>query len=162
LAYASAVLGQEGGGESVLSPLVDVVLVLVGLFLYFLPSLLAARRQVPNAGSVFVLNLFLGWSLIGWVIALAMAFRDAPGPLSSGPAPRMRGAFQVTFTHSGSRYLFGTSFDPAGYAIWDRQRPGEPIERFPYSEHGKSEGFARYEAMEPDFEEVPPGGQPPA
>lgn len=28
-----------------------------------------------NTGSVVVLNLFLGWAVIGWVVALAMACR---------------------------------------------------------------------------------------
>lgn len=41
--------------------------------IYFLPSLIAAARGVRNGCSVFVLNLFLGWTLIGWVVALAMS-----------------------------------------------------------------------------------------
>ncbi|MGH9196652.1 MAG: superinfection immunity protein, partial [Acidimicrobiia bacterium] len=45
--------------------------------LYLIPSLVAAIRKVPNAGSVFVINLFLGWTLIGWVVALAMAARSS-------------------------------------------------------------------------------------
>jgi hypothetical protein len=36
-----------------------------------LDSLVA--RKKPSANSVFVLNLFLGWTLIGWVGALALA-----------------------------------------------------------------------------------------
>jgi predicted cupin superfamily sugar epimerase len=32
-------------------------------------------RKVRNQGIVVVINLFLGWTLIGCVIALAMAFR---------------------------------------------------------------------------------------
>jgi hypothetical protein len=44
--------------------------------LYFLPTIVAASRKVPNQGSVLVVNLFLGWTLLGWVIALAMAARS--------------------------------------------------------------------------------------
>ena len=51
---------------------------LVGLLLYFLPTVVALRRKVPNSISVLVINLFLGWSLIGWVVALAMAVRTKP------------------------------------------------------------------------------------
>jgi hypothetical protein len=29
-----------------------------------------------NTGAIFALNLFLGWSLIGWVIALVWALKD--------------------------------------------------------------------------------------
>ena len=39
--------------------------------LYFLPSLIA--RKNPNVSSVFLVNLFLGWTLVGWVVALKMA-----------------------------------------------------------------------------------------
>ena len=38
----------------------------------------AHERKVPNFGSIAVINLFLGWTLIGWVVALAMAFRSVP------------------------------------------------------------------------------------
>ena len=45
----------------------------VGLILYFVPFVVALVRKTPNVGSVFVINLFLGWTVIGWIIALAMA-----------------------------------------------------------------------------------------
>ncbi|MCX5101012.1 MULTISPECIES: superinfection immunity protein [unclassified Streptomyces] len=44
----------------------------MGIPLYFLPFFIAAGRGV-NTGSVFVINLFLGWTFIGWVVALAMS-----------------------------------------------------------------------------------------
>jgi hypothetical protein len=40
---------------------------------YFLPALIAGSRGHHNSGSIFVLNLFLGWTFLGWIIALAMA-----------------------------------------------------------------------------------------
>jgi hypothetical protein len=48
--------------------------------LYFLPTIIGAIRKVPNVVSVFVINFFLGWTLVGWVVALAMAARTAPPP----------------------------------------------------------------------------------
>lgn len=54
------------------------VLLAVGALLYFLPAVIA--RQKPNASSVFVINLFLGWTLIGWVVALAMAVSNPSQP----------------------------------------------------------------------------------
>jgi len=54
-----------------------VVIALV-VTIYFLPSIVAVGRHVPNTGSVFVINAFLGWTLIGWVVALAMAARSVP------------------------------------------------------------------------------------
>jgi hypothetical protein len=45
----------------------------VGLAIYFLPTMIAWYRDSPVAGSVTVVNLFLGWTFIGWVVSLAMA-----------------------------------------------------------------------------------------
>jgi hypothetical protein len=45
---------------------------------YVLPFLIGLARRVPNLASLFVVNVFLGWTLIGWVVALAMAVRDRP------------------------------------------------------------------------------------
>jgi hypothetical protein len=48
------------------------------LALYFTPTIVAVGRKVVNTGSVVVINLFLGWTLVGWVVALAMAVRTHP------------------------------------------------------------------------------------
>ena len=40
-------------------------------FLYFLPSLIGMRKSC--AAAIFALNFFLGWTVIGWVMALAVA-----------------------------------------------------------------------------------------
>jgi hypothetical protein len=37
---------------------------------YFLPSIIALARSKRNTLSIFILNFFLGWTLVGWVIAL--------------------------------------------------------------------------------------------
>ena len=50
------------------------------LILYFLPTIIAHERGVTSLGSIFVINLFLGWTLIGWVVALAMGVRTVPFP----------------------------------------------------------------------------------
>ena len=43
------------------------------LFPYFLPTIIAILRHKANAGGIFVLNLLLGWTLIGWIGALVWA-----------------------------------------------------------------------------------------
>jgi hypothetical protein len=55
-----------------------VVLVILAIALYMLPTIVGSVRKVVNIGSVFAINLFLGWSLVGWVVALAMALRTNP------------------------------------------------------------------------------------
>jgi hypothetical protein len=49
-----------------------ILLILVAIP-YFIPSIVAISRGMHNKGSVIVVNVFLGWTLIGWVVALAMA-----------------------------------------------------------------------------------------
>jgi hypothetical protein len=50
-----------------------------GFVLYFLPAIVAFARSKRDAVSILVLNLFLGWTAIGWVIALVWALKaDVP------------------------------------------------------------------------------------
>jgi hypothetical protein len=47
--------------------------------LYFLPSIIALARSKRDLLAIFLLNLFLGWSIIGWFVALIWAAKnDAP------------------------------------------------------------------------------------
>lgn len=96
------------------------------LCLYLIPTFVAAARKVPNAGSVFVINLLLGWTLIGWVVALAMAARSTPPPQvhqtftsqPSGPAappppetsPSTRGAVLAYCPQCGTQAIPGHRF----------------------------------------------------
>jgi len=48
----------------------DFLIVLIVLMLYLLPAILANMRGHKNFASIFVLNIFLGWTFLGWVIAL--------------------------------------------------------------------------------------------
>lgn len=49
------------------------VIALAVVAFYFLPALVASHRKHPNTNAITVLNLLLGWSLIGWVVALVWA-----------------------------------------------------------------------------------------
>ncbi len=48
---------------------------LFSLALYFLPTIIAIARKQPNALAIFVLNFFLGWTFIGWVVALVWSVK---------------------------------------------------------------------------------------
>lgn len=62
------------GMETTGSLLQGLLLLLFGLALYFLPTIIASwSPRHHNAGAIFVLNLFLGWTFIGWVVALVWA-----------------------------------------------------------------------------------------
>lgn len=43
------------------------------LGLYFLPFIVALCLSKRNKAGIFILNLFLGWTLLGWVGALVWA-----------------------------------------------------------------------------------------
>jgi hypothetical protein len=50
-----------------------------GFVLYFLPTIIAFVRSKRDAVAILALNLFLGWTAIGWIIAMVWALRqDAP------------------------------------------------------------------------------------
>lgn len=51
--------------------LLGLVLLVLGVYVYFLPTWFA--RDKGRLASIFVLNLFLGWTLVGWVGAMVWA-----------------------------------------------------------------------------------------
>lgn len=53
-----------GGGAGSLAVLALAVLI------YLIPTTIAHRRRHRNATGIFLLNLLLGWTLLGWVGAL--------------------------------------------------------------------------------------------
>ncbi len=52
-----------------------------GFVMYFIPSIIALAKSKPNTLTIFLINFFLGWSLIGWVVALVMAVRNEAPPV---------------------------------------------------------------------------------
>jgi len=53
-----------------------VVLLLVSFGIYFLPTICVVFGKRKNAMAITVLNLFLGWTIIGWVVSLVWALTD--------------------------------------------------------------------------------------
>jgi hypothetical protein len=50
-----------------------------GFLMYFLPTILAFARNKRDTAAILLLNLFLGWTMIGWVVALVWAVKaDVP------------------------------------------------------------------------------------
>jgi hypothetical protein len=50
-----------------------------GTVMYFLPSIVALAKSKRDLLAIFLLNFFLGWTMIGWVVALVWAAKsDAP------------------------------------------------------------------------------------
>jgi hypothetical protein len=95
--------------------LIIVHLVLVVLLIpYFLPTIVAIVRKKRNVGAIAILNFFLGWTLIGWIVALVWALTaDAPAVAvtnitnypPAAPTPPT-GPIQGGGTPVGSRAMF--------------------------------------------------------
>jgi hypothetical protein len=67
-------------------------LIVLLLIAYLIPALIATLRGHQSVGGIWALNLFLGWTFIGWVLALAWSLSAtshkvvvaaAPSPSSS-------------------------------------------------------------------------------
>lgn len=59
-------------------PEILVWLAAVFAYCYVKPASKAASRKHKNANAIFMLNLLLGWSVIGWVAALVWAYTNQP------------------------------------------------------------------------------------
>ncbi|WP_033063671.1 superinfection immunity protein [Pseudomonas brassicacearum] len=71
------------------SPVAGFILLAIAFIAYFLPTFIASKRDHPNGTSIFLLNLFLGWTFIGWLGALiwsASAITKAAPAVIAPPA----------------------------------------------------------------------------
>ena len=51
--------------------------------LYFLPTIVASSKNKQNTGAIFALNLLLGWTVIGWILAFIWALTQDANPQPS-------------------------------------------------------------------------------
>ena len=64
------------------------LLIVIGFFaLYFAPSIMAYKRNKHNKGAILTLNTLLGWTLLGWVVALIWAeSKDSENTIVTAPS----------------------------------------------------------------------------
>lgn len=67
--------------------------------LYMLPTIEAWLKNHQNLTSIALVNFFLGWTLIGWVIAIVWAFRKPE--YQARPAPQK--AYEPMFPQSEAK-----------------------------------------------------------
>lgn len=87
--HALAAGGSDPGGAAA-----GFAIIFTVIGAYWVPTIVAlCRRRVVNTGSIVVINAFLGWSVVGWVVALAMACKSARPPQAVfypyGPPPQL-------------------------------------------------------------------------
>lgn len=59
--------------------LLALIAIIAIIGIYILPWICASIRNHENLPAIGVLNLFLGWTFIGWVVCLVWAFKNSPG-----------------------------------------------------------------------------------
>lgn len=60
-----------------MGPIASLALLFLAVVVYFTPTIIALGKR--NALAIFALNLLLGWTFIGWVVAFVWAcIRDKP------------------------------------------------------------------------------------
>jgi hypothetical protein len=90
----------EVGGVGSMSATEWYVIGIVLLPVYFLPTIVAQWRRVPARWTITVGNVFLGLTLVGWVVLLGVAVwptrraskQSPPSPSEPPPANRSEGS----------------------------------------------------------------------
>jgi hypothetical protein len=53
----------------------EAIFVIFIVFMYFIPSMVAASCDNKNTHAISILNVFTGWTFIGWVVCLVWAVK---------------------------------------------------------------------------------------
>jgi hypothetical protein len=56
--------------------LISLLLILAVIAVYFFPAILANRRQARHEVGIFWINLFLGWTVLGWFAVLIWSLAE--------------------------------------------------------------------------------------
>ncbi len=55
-----------------------LVVLLIFVALYFLPTIIAFTEGHEHKGAIFFYNIFLGWTVVGWIVLAIWAIQKAP------------------------------------------------------------------------------------
>jgi hypothetical protein len=100
----------------------EIVVLLAAVALYFLPALIADRRMRHDLLIIALFNAVLGWTLIGWVLALFWAFQpNPPKDLGAQTKERERRLGMGVFSRLLSEHVAARSARDQRAA--DRERP---------------------------------------
>lgn len=65
-----------GGSGLIKHKFMQTLFIILLLLIYFLPSILAFKNNKYNPWKVVLFNILLGWTVFGWIIALALAVKS--------------------------------------------------------------------------------------
>jgi LPS O-antigen subunit length determinant protein (WzzB/FepE family) len=72
---------------SPMQALLAVAVLFMVLYIYFLPTITAIKRNSPRKTAVIILNVLFGFTLFGWVVALILATKKTQPTIISYNAP---------------------------------------------------------------------------
>jgi hypothetical protein len=87
---------------------VVILVCAASICLYFIPAL--AGRNKKNRAAIFWLNFLLGWTMVGWIVALVWALTkdaEAPQPVIVNQTPALS---SVLCPHCGKYSPSATQF----------------------------------------------------
>ena len=65
-------MGSAAAGAGIMT----AIIVIVGIVIYLIPTFVACKRKHTYKVAIILLNIFLGWTFIGWVGCLVWDFID--------------------------------------------------------------------------------------
>jgi len=65
---------QQIASDIANSGIIGIVIIVVTLFLYFLPPFIAYRRKHNAFTGILIIDIFFGWTFIGWILCLVWAY----------------------------------------------------------------------------------------
>ena len=129
------VIGDAANG--IVGIIFIVALWLAGSAAYFAPTIIALARKSRDIGVVIAVNMFLGWTLVGWVVALAFALRDnsahnqQPWPQMPPPypyPPQQQWPAQPPMWHNQSAPPpYGYPANPGSQQTFPHSAPGDQL-----------------------------------
>jgi hypothetical protein len=111
-ATPSAITGDTKVDSAIFMMLIGGVLAIT---VYFLPAIIGSKREISSSGALFFVNLFFGWTVLGWLICFLWAatgatraqdafFKGNVGPAGpSGPNPMDDPAFREAYAKERAR-----------------------------------------------------------
>lgn len=97
--YGLTMLGDDAGAT------IQAILLMAVLALgYFVPTVIAASRKHHNLGAIIAVNVLLGWTFIGWVVALVWSLTEAHPTVTVQQLQAAPVAYQVGDVANGYRY----------------------------------------------------------
>jgi hypothetical protein len=53
-----------------------ILMMMVCALIYLIPIIIAVKKNSGKLTDIILLNIFTGWTLVGWVLALVLAMQD--------------------------------------------------------------------------------------